>query len=248
MTLEGPAARHAAAHVFVDDLGAPSLSAEDRHHLSRSLRLRAGQAVTACDGAGAWRECSFTDASGLSPAGPVVMEERRVPSIGIGVAVGKGGRTDWAVSRLTEAGVDWIVPMTCERSAVLPAGQAAGRVLDRLRRVSVQAAMQSRRAFLPRIGWEQTPAPTFAPVPTFGELVPRLGDGACMAEPGGAPPSLERPFVLIGPEGGWAAGERSSGLAAVSLGDGVYRSEAAAVVAGALLAALRCGLVAPAPS
>ncbi|MEY2472342.1 MAG: rRNA (uracil1498-N3)-methyltransferase, partial [Actinomycetota bacterium] len=47
--------RHpAAAHVFVDDVDAPALGADDAHHLARVLRLRAGEEVTVADGRGGW--------------------------------------------------------------------------------------------------------------------------------------------------------------------------------------------------
>ena len=65
-----------------------------------------------------------------------------------------------------------------------------------------------------------------------------------LADPGGRPPSLDYPTVLVGPEGGWSPAERGFGLPTVALGPTVLRTETAAVTAGALLAALRAGLVA----
>jgi 16S rRNA (uracil1498-N3)-methyltransferase len=69
------------------------------------------------------------------------------------------------------------------------------------------------------------------------------GAGTALAEVGGKAPSLERPFVLVGPEGGWDGAELACGLPLVGLGPNVLRSETAAVTAGALLCALRVGLV-----
>jgi 16S rRNA (uracil1498-N3)-methyltransferase len=52
--------------------------------------------------------------------------------------------------------------------------------------------------------------------------------------------------VLVGPEGGWSAGEREAvaagGISRVSLGPHVLRVETAAVAAAVLLAAFRAGL------
>ena len=64
--------------------------------------------------------------------------------------------------------------------------------------------------------------------------------------PAGAPPTLDRPVVLIGPEGGWTPDERGAGLPMVRLAANVLRAETAAITAGALLAALRAGLLAEA--
>ena len=63
----------------------------------------------------------------------------------------------------------------------------------------------------------------------------------------GAPPSLARPLVLVGPEGGWAPEERAAAAAAgapgVALGAHVLRAETAAVTVGAILTGLRAGLL-----
>jgi 16S rRNA (uracil1498-N3)-methyltransferase len=57
------------------------------------------------------------------------------------------------------------------------------------------------------------------------------------------------PLVLVGPEGGWAREEldaaASRGVPRVALGADVLRAETASVTVGALLTALRTGLVAP---
>ncbi|MBV9411855.1 MAG: 16S rRNA (uracil(1498)-N(3))-methyltransferase, partial [Acidimicrobiia bacterium] len=68
---------------------------------------------------------------------------------------------------------------------------------------------------------------------------------AALAEPAGPAPSLDRPVVLVGPEGGWADEEAATGVSRVGLGPTVLRTETAAVAAGALLCALRAGLVGP---
>jgi 16S rRNA (uracil1498-N3)-methyltransferase len=68
--------------------------------------------------------------------------------------------------------------------------------------------------------------------------------GAVRADAGGAPPTLERATVLVGPEGGWSPGEVAVPLPTVGLGPHVLRAETAAITAGAIFAALRSGLVA----
>ncbi|MDQ1415569.1 MAG: rRNA (uracil1498-N3)-methyltransferase, partial [Acidimicrobiaceae bacterium] len=67
------------------------------------------------------------------------------------------------------------------------------------------------------------------------------------AQMGGDPPSLDRPFILVGPEGGWDESELAlaSGLAFVTLGPTVLRAETAAMAAGVLLCGLRAGIVGP---
>jgi 16S rRNA (uracil1498-N3)-methyltransferase len=248
-------------HAFVDDLDAPVLSPEDRHHLERVLRLRPGDEVTVSDGAGGWRRCRFGPA--LEPVGEVGHRPRPVPAVTVAFALVKGQRPEWAVQKLTELGVDRIVPLLCARSVVRwpareagpggqpareagpggqpareagPGGQPAGEgggQLDRLRRVAREAAVQSRRVWLPEVAGVTPVAALLA------------GEGAALAHPGGGPPALSRPVVLVGPEGGWDERELAAAPALVGLGPSVLRTETAAVVAGTLLCALRAGIVTP---
>ena len=98
--------------------------------------------------------------------------------------------------------------------------------------------MQARQVFLAELA---------EPV-SFADWLPARASGtACMAEPGGIPPTLARSCVLVGPEGGWSAGEldlaRDLGVPSMGLSDNVLRVETAAVVAATLLTGLRAGLV-----
>ena len=225
----GPQRVGAAAHAFVPALDNPVLAPEDRHHLERVLRLRRGDLVTVSDGAGGWRPCVFGAA--LRPAGAVEHEPAPTPAITVAFGVMKGERPELVVQKLTELGVDRVVPMATARCVVLWDGERGRRHAERLRRVSREAAMQARRAWLPKVD----------DVRPFAEVA--SWEGAALAEGSGAAVSLERPLVLVGPEGGWAPEETGAGLPTVSLGPHVLRAETAAIVAGALLTARRAGCV-----
>ena len=196
------------------------------------LRLRPGDPVTVSDGAGGRLACRFGPA--LEPMGEVEAVPRPNPQVTVAFAVVKGQRPEWAVQKLTEIGVDRLVPLLSARSVVRwPAGEA-GTQVARLRRVAREASMQSRRVWLPVVD-VVTPFEAMAAEP-----------GAALAHPGGVPPSLEHPVVLIGPEGGWDEAELAGSRAVlVGLGPSVLRTETAAVVAGTLLCALRAGVVTP---
>jgi len=229
--------RSSAAHGIVGSLDAPVLDPNDAHHLSRVLRLRDGEAVTATDGVGRWRVCRFVcgarDQGALEPDGDIATLPRPSPELTVGFAVMKGDRPEWVVQKLTELGVDRIVPLRTERSVVRWEGERGAAAVERLRRVAREAAMQSRRCWLPSVAGVDVPA-------SFPE--------AALAEPGGAPLTLAHGTVLVGPEGGWAPPELAGAAATVSLGELVLRSETAAVAAAALLGALRSrSVVAPSP-
>jgi 16S rRNA (uracil1498-N3)-methyltransferase len=223
--------RSAAAHAFVADLDAPKLDAGDRQHLERVLRLRPGEDLTVSDGAGRWRLCRFGPS--LEPVDEIRADERALPEVTVALALTKGERVDWAVQKLTELGVDTIIPVAAARSVVRWDGDRAGHHLERLRRIARQAAMQSRRTWLPVV----------EEVRSFAEVAAR--PGAVLAEVGGDPPSLDHPLVLVGPEGGWGDEELAASLPTVGLGPHVLRSETAAVAAATVLSTLRAGLVGP---
>ena len=65
-----------------------------------------------------------------------------------------------------------------------------------------------------------------------------------LAQPGG-PPTLARPVVAVGPEGGWDTDEVARFGPGVGLGPTVLRAETAAVAVGTLLCGLRTGLTRP---
>ncbi|MGI8759322.1 MAG: RsmE family RNA methyltransferase [Acidimicrobiales bacterium] len=219
------------AHVFVADLDELRLDEADHHHLVQVLRGRAGELVTASDGAGRWRPCRLGPGGALQVCGDVVEVPAGAPALTVGVALTKGARLEVAVQKLTELGVDHIVPIAAARSVVRWVGERADHHLRRLRRVAREAAMQSRRVHLPQI----------APVAEFAAAAGM--PGAALAQPGGSPPSLARAVLLVGPEGGWAPEELAYDLPTVGLGPQVLRAETAAIAAGTLLVALRSGIV-----
>jgi 16S rRNA (uracil1498-N3)-methyltransferase len=216
--------------VFVPDLGHPVLDDADAHHLGRVLRLRPGDALTAADGTGRWRACTFGGHAELQCASEVLVEPVADPPITIAFALTKGDKPELVVQKLTELGVDRVVAFRAARSIVQWDEAKAARNVERWRAVAREAAMQSRRAKLPII----------EPVADFADVAAR--PGAALAAAGGAPPSLAHPVLLIGPEGGWSPGEETTPLARVALGDHVLRAETAAITACSVLAAIRSRL------
>jgi 16S rRNA (uracil1498-N3)-methyltransferase len=257
------AARAASAHVFVDDLDDPVLGPDDRHHLERVLRLRPGELVSTVDGQGGWRLCAFTGAGKgagtarpraagkaggagergvahppevggrLEPVGEIGRVTPATPTVAVGFALTKGDRPEWAVQKLTEIGVERVIPLIAARSVVRWERDRVAHHLERLREVARQAAMQSRRLTLPVV---ETPCSAAEAIEAAAPAV------AALAEPGGDPPSLTHPAILVGPEGGWDPEEVAAAPATVTLGPQILRTETAAVIAGTLLVALRSGL------
>jgi 16S rRNA (uracil1498-N3)-methyltransferase len=242
--------RRAAGFVYVEDLAAPQPSADDAHHLLAVLRLRSDEVVIAADGAGSYVPCVIR--SGVaSPRGknraapsPEVLEVTgarrfvgRLPSRCVAFAIPKGERAEWTVQKLTEIGIDRIVPLLSDRTVVRLDGAEAARRGERFQRIAREAGSQSRRLHLPDV---ETPT-------TLESLLSALGSTAgevAIAEPGGGPVTASMQTVLVGPEGGWSERELDEVPGRVGLGPGVLRAETAALVAGTLLVAARSGLIA----
>ena len=212
-------------HVYVEDLDEPVLADEDRHHLARVLRLRDGDSLTVGDGLGRWRPARF--GSDLRIDGEVVEVPAASRTVGVGFALIKGGRPELVVQKLTELGVDHILPLAAERSVVRWDEAKVASQYERMVRVAREAGMQSRRARLPEV----------APVAPVESLL-----DAAMAEPGGEVLDADVDVLLVGPEGGWTPEELRE-RRRISLGSTILRAETAAIVAGVLLVALRDGRV-----
>ena len=222
-------ADHPGPFALVVDLDAPILAPDDTHHLERVLRLRAGDPLVLGDGCGRWCPARFGHA--VEPTGPIESASGAEPAITVAFALVKGGKPELAVQKLTELGVDRIIPFRAARSVVQWDGPRAAKAVGRLRSVARSATQQCHRPWLPEV----------SEIVDFQDLV--LGDNAALADRIGEPPSLRHPVVLVGPEGGWADEERAAAAAAgapcVAVADHVLRAETAAVTVGAVLTSLR---------
>lgn len=237
----------AAAMVFVPDPAVPVVEPADARHLLDVLRLRPGEPVIASDGAGAWVPCRVGPATAgragrsVDPTAILVADGDPVsrppagPVLTLAFAPVKGDRPEWVVQKLTELGVDRIVPLLTRRSVVRWEGERGVRAVERLRRVALEASAQCRRPVLPEV----------LAVTSLSGLADLTGAAPVLAHPGGAPPRLADTVVAIGPEGGWDDGELAGTGSLLGLGPTVLRAETAAVVTGTLLCALRSALIAP---
>lgn len=217
-----PALRGSAAHVFVDSLESPDLSDDDDHHLRRVLRVGPTDVVTVCDGAGAWVEARLAR-DGLAVTSAVVREPPP-PVASVLSAIPKGDRLEWMVQKLTELGATQIGFIDCARSVVRWDAERATRHLPRLRRIAREAAMQSRRTWLPEIGH----------LVAFASIAPL--ESTALADPDGmprVPPPVDT--ILVGPEGGFTTDELVLNGRRVALGRQLLRIETAAVAAAVML-------------
>lgn len=163
-----------------------------------------------------------------------VLDRREVeplrPSLILGLSLVKTGAFELALEKAVEVGVTRIVPLLASRTNAAP--RVTGRV-ERWTRILVEAAKQSKRYHLPLL--EQ-------PLGFADALNLPASTKIVFAERGGGPleSAVGEPVLcLVGPEGGWTDEELSMavarGFALVGLGDGILRTETAAIVGAALI-------------
>jgi len=217
-----------------------ALTGDHAHHLAQVLRAQVGQEFDISTG----REVRRGRVTGIHPdrvefeLGEVVAHSTE-SGITIALSIFKFDRMEWAIEKCTELGVERIVPCVAGRTESHLAA-AAGKRVERWRRIAHQAAEQSRRISSPEI---------LAPV-KFDDLVAIAADvRIVLAE-------TEEDLLLkdvvrqdagtmilaFGPEGGWKPQElaafRDAGWTLASLGGTILRAETAVIAAVAVTASL----------
>jgi 16S rRNA (uracil1498-N3)-methyltransferase len=215
----------AGPHVFVESLENMLLSEDDNGHLSKSLRMRSGDPMTASDGRGSWRSAAFQENGVLEPIGEIVHIPLSDRTTTIAFSLVKGNKPELVIQKLTEVGVDNIVVLAASRSIVKWDEAKESKAFDRWRRIIREAAMQSHRVRLPSIDG----------VIAAGSWLARTE--VTIADFGGSPIAEHHTSIAIGPEGGWTDSEAAGAGQRIGLGPTVLRAETAAIVAGTLLTA-----------
>lgn len=161
------------------------------------------------------------------------------PAITVAQSIPKGQKMDFVVEKLTELGVQSIVPLQSERT--IPSDVGPNK-LERWRRLAKSAAQQCGRTGIPNVAepmnfehllatfkeydlvlfpWE------LAHAPPLRDLLPDMLAGT------------GRILVVIGPEGGFSHSEAETAQAAgarlISLGRRILRTETAAMVVLSIL-------------
>ena len=222
--------RRAAAHAFVIDVNAPFLNDDDFHHLAKVLRLRSGESVSVSDGRGSWRICTYEMSAALAIDDSVVHIETNLRSLTVAFSVTKNDKPDLVIQKLTELGIDHIVPIITERSIVRWDSDKGAKNQARWQKIAREAAMQSRSVFLPTI---------HEVYPSVEKFVVTYGPNIAVADPEGGALTANITTLVIGPEGGFTHQEMDLMPQRVSLPGGILRAETAAVAAGVMLSHMR---------
>jgi 16S rRNA (uracil1498-N3)-methyltransferase len=217
------------------------LGAEAAAHVTRVLRLGAGDAVTLFNGDGAdyparvaalGRGTGEVEVMGRTAARP---ESPLAVTLVQGIA--RAERMDLVLQKATELGVAAIVPVATARSVVRLDADSRRRKAAHWRGIAIAACEQCGRARIPEVAEARTLAAHLAEPPRAEARI-LLSPEAEVAL-GGAARGAASVELVVGPEGGLEDAEREAALAAgfrdCRLGPRVLRSETAAIAALAVI-------------
>lgn len=159
------------------------------------------------------------------------------------LAVFKFDHLEWGIEKATELGAARISPVLARRTEKHLA-QAAAKRVERWRRITREAAQQSRRTDVPVVDDPATLKQVLLGIeePVKLLLAETEEENTLRAALDGVPPGAAI-ALAIGPEGGWAAEEmqmfRDHGWQHVTLGPRILRAETATIAALAVTAAFQ---------
>ncbi|MCE5242767.1 MAG: RsmE family RNA methyltransferase [Syntrophobacteraceae bacterium] len=227
------------------DGGLIPLDSRLAHQIEGVLRMRPGDFVEVRDGKGGGWKAAIEDAGG-GKLGVRLLEKQHLHvespvELTLALAFSRADRMETVVRQATELGVHRFVTFRAQRSQYGLSGPQAEKRVERWSKIAREALCQCGRTRVP----EMT---VFSGIDEFRNRVPDWG-----SEAGGTlrilaceekceanlhvlrreHPACGRVLAVVGPEGGWTAGEldllNGSGFRSVHMGPRILRLETAAI-------------------
>lgn len=224
---------------FVEDLAETVvITGESAKHISKSLRMVAGEALTLCDGNGHEAKGVIASLSanavsvrlGETVFSPTEPETR----VSLYLALPKGDKTELVVQKALELGAAEIVLLLTSRCISRPKGDDAEKKVQRLQKIANEAAKQCGRGILPAVRGILTFSQALKEIQQFDSCF-TLYEGICEPLRTQLPKRGGSLALLVGSEGGFSADEIEQavahGVRTASLGKRILRCETAPIAA-----------------
>ena len=218
--------------------GMAIMRGRDAEHV-HVLRMRPGEDMIICDGQGPDYKCRLVRADKEQVEAEVieVVPCPAEPSVKVTVLCGlpKGDKTEYIIQKCVEAGAHELLFFLSNRCVARP--DAPEKKLERWQRISEEAAKQSGRGIIPKVGWagEFADALNVAVQKDMGLFLYETGQRESLNAVLESSRQIQTLALITGPEGGFAPFEadlaRITGLHLCSMGERILRCETAPVVA-----------------
>lgn len=221
------------------------ITGTDAAHIAGPLRMRPGEPLTVCDGAGNDYSCVIERVDSAEVLLRVLEKKRSEsePSLEAHLyqALAKGDKFELIVQKAVELGVREITPVLTARCVSRPDEKSMAKKVGRYQKIAAEAAKQSGRAVIPRVH----------PLLPLNQALSQMAEyelPLLFYEAGGRPlretvsPALRRVALLVGSEGGFEPEEvdkaAACGVRIATLGPRILRCETAPLAALSVLMAL----------
>lgn len=217
------------------------LGSHNTTHL-KALRLKNGDLLTVTDGSGTEYSCIFRGMDGDEGIAELYAQSscQTEASLCVSVfaAMPKGDKAEFILQKCVELGVYEVFFFLSSRSVSRPDPKAVLKRMERLARVSEEAAMQSGRGRIPNVAWLRD-FPAMVRMASGSDLSVFLWEEArekslrtvLQSHRG----SFDSISVITGPEGGFSGEEAElaagGGLIPVTIGKRILRCETAPLCA-----------------
>lgn len=214
------------------------------YHAKVVLRLKAGEKVVAFDEKGVEYACSIGELTGKEII--LKVEKKNMPglknrvSVCVACSLPKKSKMDDIIDKLTQLGVDRIIPMVTERVIVkLDDGKRVQR-LERWKKIALSSAKQSQRSSIPAIEPIRDVEEALKNAESYDlKLIGALSGEKKTLKEALKEAKPKRIIIFIGPEGDFTPDElrlaKEAGCIPVTLGETVLRVETAAVCAASFV-------------
>ena len=217
---------------------------EDAHHISRSLRMAAGEHITVSDGEQYEYDCILEVFNEKNVKAKIVNKYSSATELPVRVhlyqALPKGDKLDFIIQKSVECGAFDITPFESQNCVVKVKKDAEDKKSERRNKIALEAAKQCGRGIIPKVNTTLS----------FKEMLNDVSDYDavlfCYEGQGTEPMGvvlksiksngiINDIAVIIGSEGGFSNDEaalaREHGFYSIGLGKRILRAETAAIFA-----------------
>lgn len=210
-----------------------TLSKEDTYHITKVMRLKVGEVIEIVYN----RKVYISEIIEIDPvvSAKIVEEKTEDSEISYNVtlvqSLVKEQKMDYILQKMTELGVDKIIPYQSERS-IIKINDKLSKKIDRWQMILKEASEQSKRIKIPKITnvlslkeLESIKGYDYKFIATVNEKQENLKKVLSKIEKGATM------IIVVGPEGGFTTNEEErlikNGFVPISLGKSVLRTETA---------------------